>query len=86
MPVRRVAQLLGFLIPAAWLGGAAVAMEAQNRQASGVGRGRVSSAGPSGWGAWRVGSSPRGSCRSWEGPRAGPAVFAGAASRRACAA
>lgn len=31
MPVRRVAQPLGFLIPAAWLGGAAVAIEAQSR-------------------------------------------------------
>lgn len=41
MPVRGVAQPLGFLIPAAWHGGAAVAMEARIRQAAGVGRGRV---------------------------------------------
>lgn len=41
MPVRGVAQPLGFLIPAAWHGGAAVAMEARIRQAAGVGRGRA---------------------------------------------
>lgn len=46
MPVRRVAQPLGFLISAAWLGGAAVAMEARIRQAAGVGRGRVRLDGP----------------------------------------
>lgn len=40
MPVRRVSQPLGFLlIPAAWRGGAAVAMEARSRRAAGVGRG-----------------------------------------------
>lgn len=46
MPVRRVAQPLGFLISAAWLGGAAVAMEARIRQAAGVGRARVRLDGP----------------------------------------
>lgn len=62
MPVRRAAQPLGFLIPAAWLGGAAVAMEARIGPAAGRGgEGRARRAGaagePGGW-ARGPGSGP----------------------------
>ncbi|KAM5298257.1 kinesin-like protein KIF3A [Ctenodactylus gundi] len=68
MPVSRAAYPQGFLlIPAAWLGGAAVAIEARSGRAARVGRG---GAGPAGPGRWGVGGA--GSSLLWEASRSGP--------------
>lgn len=92
MPVRRMAQPLWFFfISAAWLGGAAVAMEARSRLAGdrgGAGQGRPSpgSRAPGGWGAWWGGLGCAGLLLPLGGTGASSAAFVAAASRGACAA
>lgn len=86
MPVRRAAQPLGFLIPAAWLGGAAVAIEARSRREARVGRGRAGPSGPRPLRELAGGPSVRGGpAHLGKHPGACPVAFVPAASRGACA-
>lgn len=86
MPVRKAAQPLGFLIPAAWLGGAAVAIEARSRREARVGRGRARPRGPRP--LRELAGGPRAPGRPAHLGKhlgAGPVAFVPAASRGACA-
>jgi hypothetical protein len=59
MPVRTAAEPLRFLlIPAAWLGGAAVAIEARSGRVARVGRGRARPCGLGGRGNWKIRPGP----------------------------